>query len=120
MMIIEDPEAFSEVVCVASAEGQKPLFIMTDPHFESMSNPEKFPYSTGCFSSDSPQKLTYRKYFNQRLLDVDGREDIDYLFTAQYIVESKWILDDCNHFIWRQKPGRDFTASKARYHSVVS
>ena len=122
MMTIEDPEAFSEVVCVAPAEGQKPLFIMTDPHFESMSNPVKFPYGTGCFSSDRPQKLTYRKYFNQRLLDVDGRfaKDVDYLFTAQYIVESKQILDDCNHFIWRQKPGRDFTASQARDRSVLS
>ena len=122
MMTIEDPEAFSEVVCVAPAEGQKPLFIMTDPPFESMSNPVKFPYGTGCFSSDRPQKLTYRKYFNQRLLDVDGRfaYDVDYLFTAQYIVESKQILDDCNHFIWRQKPGRDFTASQARDHSVLS
>ena len=95
---------------------------MTDPHFESMSNPAKFPYGTGCFSSDRPQKMTYRKYFNQRLLDVDGRfaKDVDYLFTAQYIVESKPILDDCNHFVWRQKPGRDFTASQARDHSVLS
>ena len=32
MMTIEDPEAFSEVICVTPAEGQKPLFIMTDPH----------------------------------------------------------------------------------------
>ena len=25
------------------------------------------------FSTERPSKLTYRKYFNQRLLDVDGR-----------------------------------------------
>ena len=85
MMTIEDPDAFSEVVCVAPAEGQKPLFVMTDPHFESMSNPVKFPYGTGCFSSYRPQKLTY-----------------------------------CDHFVWRQKLGRDFTASQARDHSVLS
>ena len=122
MMTIEDPEAFSEVICVAPAEGQKPLFVMADPHFGSMSNPVKFSHGTGCFSSDRPQKLTYRKYFNQRLLDVDGRfaKHVDYLFTAQYIVESKQILDDCNHFVWRQKPGRDFTASQARDQSVLS
>ena len=60
MMIIEDPEAFSEVVCVAPADGQKPLFVMTDPHYESMSDPVKFLYGTGCFNSDRPQKLTYR------------------------------------------------------------
>ncbi len=46
MMTIENPEAFNEIVCVAPAEGQKPLYIMTDPNFEVMSNPEKFPISS--------------------------------------------------------------------------
>ena len=42
------------------------------------------------------KKLTYRKNFNQRLLDVDGRiaRDLDYLFVAQYIVEAKQVLYD--------------------------
>ena len=31
-------------------------------------------------------------------------KDLDYLFVAQYIVESKQIVDDGNHFIWRRKP----------------
>ena len=43
----------------------------------------------------------------------------DYLFTAQYIVEAKQILDDCNHFIWRQKPGT-LTAGQAKDHTFVS
>ena len=57
-------------------------------NFEAMSNPDKSPYGSG---SDQPRKLTCRKYFNQRLLDVDGRfaRDLDYLFVAQYIVEAK-------------------------------
>ena len=55
-------------------------------------------------STERHHKLTYRKYFNQRLLDVDGRfaHDIDYLFVAQYIVDSKQVFDDANNFIWRQ------------------
>lgn len=120
MMTIENPQAFAEIVCGAPAEGQKPLFIMTDPNFEAMSNPEKFPYGTGCYSSSGrPHKLTHRKYFSQRLLDVDGRfaRDTDYLFVARYTVESKRILDDC---IWRKKPGRDFTARQAKDPSLVS
>ena len=94
---------------------------MTDSNFETMSNPEKFPISDGCFAAGRPRKLTYRKYFNQRLLDVDGRfaKDIDYLFVAQYIVEAKQIVDDANNFIWRQKPGRDFTAQQAKDKSIV-
>ena len=122
IMSIENPETINEIVCVAPAEGQRPLSIMTDSNFETMSNPEKFPISDGCFADERPRKLTYRKYFNQRLLDVDGRfaKDIDYLFVAQYIVEAKQIVDDANNFIWRQKPGRDFTAQQAKDKSIVS
>ena len=78
-------------------------FIMTDPNFEAMFNPDKFCFPSGTFSSERPRKLTYRKYFNQRLLDVDGKfaHDLDYLFVAQYIVEAKQVLDDGNNFIWR-------------------
>ena len=42
--------------------------------------------------------------------------DTDYLFTAQYIVEAKKIQGDCNHFIFRQKPG----SLTARDDSFVS
>ena len=38
---------------------------------------------------------------NQRLLDVDARfaRDLDYLFVAKYIVESKQVFDDANNFV---------------------
>ena len=61
MMSIENPEAFAEIVCLAPGENQKPLYIMSDTNFEAMSNPDKFPYGTGCFSADRPKKLTYQK-----------------------------------------------------------
>ena len=54
MMSVENPEA---TVCVAPAEGKKPRFIMTDPHFETMFNPDKFCYGNGAFSTDRPKKL---------------------------------------------------------------
>ena len=87
-----------------------------------MSNPDKFPFGNGTFSSERPKKLTYRKYSNQRLLDVDGRfaRDLDYLFVAQYIVEAKQVLDDGNNFAWRQKPSRQFTAAQARDQTVLN
>ena len=122
MMCVENPESSRDIICVAPAEGEKPLNIMTDSSFEAMSNPDKFPFSSGTFSSERPKKLTYRKYFNQRLLDVDGRfaRDLDYLFVAQYIVEAKQIRDDGNNFAWRQKPSRQFTAAQARDSSLLS
>ena len=52
MMSIENPETFNEIVCVAPAEGQRPLSIMTDSSFETMSNPEKFPIGDGCFAAN--------------------------------------------------------------------
>ena len=56
MMCVENPESFREIICVAPAEGKKP---MTDSNFEAMSNPDKFPYGVGTYSSERPRKLTY-------------------------------------------------------------
>ena len=118
MMCVENPESFRHTMCVAPAEGERPLNIMIDLTFEAMSNPDKFPYGTG---SDRPRKLTYRKYFNQRLLDVDGRfaRDFDYLFVAQYVVEAKQVLDDGNIFAMRQKPCRQFTAAQTKDQTIL-
>ena len=82
MMSLENPEAFGQMVSLAPGEGQKPLSIMTDTGFEAMVNPDKFCFGTGTFNTERPRKLTYRKYFNQHLLDIDGRfaRDLDYLF----------------------------------------
>ena len=107
-MSLENPEADHKMYSIAPAEGEKPMSFMNDKYFEALCNPCNFPYGNGTFSTERERKLTYRKYFNQRLLDVDGRfaRDLDYLFVAQYIVESKQILDDCSHFIWRRTPGK--------------
>ena len=122
MMYVENPESFSHTMCVAPAEGERPLNIMTDLNLEAMSNPDKFPYGTGTFSCDRPRKLTYRNYFNQRLMDVDGRfaRDLDYLFVAQYNVEYKQVRDDGNNFTMRQKPSRQFTAAQALNQTVLN
>ena len=113
MMCVKNPESFREIICVAPAEGEKPLNII---NFEAMSNL----YGVGTYSSERPRKLIYRKYFNQRLLDNDGRfaRDPDYLFVAQYIVEAKQVSDDGNNFVCRQEPSRQFTAAHARDQTV--
>ena len=54
MMCLENPESFRDIVCVAPAEGKRPLNVMTDPNFEAMSNPDKFPFGNGTFSSKNP------------------------------------------------------------------
>ncbi|MDD9818100.1 MAG: hypothetical protein OXU61_08220 [Gammaproteobacteria bacterium] len=87
-----------------------------------MSNPDKFCLGKGGFAEQRPRKITYRKYFNARLQDVDGRfaRDLDYLFVAQYIVECKQVLDDGNNFAWRQKPTQQITASQVKDRAFLS
>ena len=114
-------EAFGQTVSIAPAEGQKPLSIMADAEFQAMVNPHKFCFGKGTLNTERPKKLTYRKYFNLRLLDVDGRfaRDIDYLFVAQYIVEAKQVLDDGNNYT-KKPQARQFTASQARGKTLLS
>ena len=64
-------------------------------------------------------------YFNQRLLDVDGRfaKDVEYLLAVQYAVESKQVADDAN-IVLRQSQGRQYrgqalTAGAVQNQSVL-
>ena len=50
----KNPESSREILCVAPAEGEKPLIIMTDSNFEAMSNPYKFPFANSTFRSGRP------------------------------------------------------------------
>ena len=120
-MFLSSDEPECQTHSIAPAEGQHPMNIIKDVQFELMCNPDKFPFGMGCFNETRTQKLTYRKYFQQRLLDVDGRfaRDLDYLFAAQYIVESKQIFDDASNFIWRQKPSTQLTARDTKSSSKI-
>ena len=95
------------VFTVAPGEGQKPIGILNDKYFEEMCNPTKYPSGRYGLLTERKTKLTVRKYFNQRLLDADGRfaRDIEYLLTAQYAVESKQVADDAS-ISMRQTRGR--------------
>ena len=76
-------------------EGQRPIPILTDEGFEQMCNPAKYPTGKFGFMASREKKLTVRRYFNQRLLDADGRfcKDVEYLLKAQYAVENKQVAD---------------------------
>ena len=83
-----------------------------------MCNPTKYPGGSCGLTHE-------REYFNQRLLDVDGRfaKDIEYLLTAQYAVESKQVADDVG-IVLRQSQGRLYrgqalTAGTIRNQSVL-
>ena len=84
-----------DIFCAAPGEGKTPISITKDAFFEEMFNPTKYPSGEGGLKTPRDTKVTERKYFNQRLLDADGRfgKDIEYLLTVHYMVEDKQVLD---------------------------
>ena len=103
----------NQIISVAPGEGMKPLNILTDQSFEEMAFPHKYPLGKGGFSEERKEKLTIRKFFNQRLLDVDGRfaRDVDYLLAAQYAVEQDQV-DHLQSIVVRQMHGRLYQGEK--------
>ena len=103
----------NSVICVAPGEGQKPLNILSDKDFEEMAFPQKYPYGKGGFSAERCENLTMRRYFNQRLLDVDGRfsGDVEYLLAAQYAAEYQQV-NSLTSVVMRQVPGRIYRGQR--------
>jgi hypothetical protein len=122
MLFNENPQIDSQIYSVAPGEGQKPLSMTSDENFEELFNPDKFCLGVGGFNTKRPRRIVHRRYFNQRLLDVDGRfaRDIDYLFVSQYIIESQQIRSCANHYVFRRKPCTQLTASQARDPNLVN
>ena len=82
--------------------------MLSDKFFEQLSNPEKFPDGKNGLLSEREKPIQTRKYFNQRLLDVDGRfaKSTDYLLSAQYATESQQIHGNINHYVFRRGKSR--------------
>ena len=99
-------EDLNSVFSIAPGEGQRPQPILDDDQFEITAFPNLFPTGIGCFKSLHQVNLTPSKYFNQRILNGDGRfaRDLDYLFSAQYAVEKKQVFDQVS-IVLRQTKG---------------
>ena len=73
-------------------ENNIPKYILLVNDFEVLAFPDLFPYGGGGYhNAHGKVKLPIRKYFQQCLLNVDGRfaQSIEYLFCAQYIADIK-------------------------------
>ena len=83
----------------APGENNIPKYILLDEQFEELAFPDLFPYGSGGYYSKERQcRLPIRKYFQQQLLNVDGRfaKNIEYIFCAQYISDIQQIQSDAN------------------------
>ena len=83
----------------APSENNIPKYILLDEDFEVFTFPDLFPYGyVGYFSQNGSQNLPIRKYFQQRLFNVDGHfaQKNEYIFCTQYIADIKQIQSDAN------------------------
>ena len=93
----------NQIYQCAPGENNIPKYILLDNDFEVLAFPDLFPYGSGGYhSANRKVKLPIRKYFQQHLLNVDGRfaQNIEYLFCAQYIAGIKQIESDATLAIW--------------------
>ena len=83
---------------IAPGEGKIPNPLMREEHFDVRAFPKHHP--SGKFGLHHPrnQKLSARKYFQQRLLNKDERfsKDPCYVFTAAYFLERQSIENQIN------------------------
>ena len=83
----------------APGENNIPRYILLDDDFEVLAFPDLFPYGFGGYNSRTSHcRLPIRKYFQQRLMNVDGRfaKNLEYIFCAQYISDIQQIQSDAN------------------------
>ena len=105
----------------APGENNIPRYILLDDDFEVLAFPDLFPYGYGGYNSRPIRcRLPIRKYFQQRLLNVDGRfsKNLEYIFCAQYISDIQQIQSDANLAIrlsrGRTLNGQNITAGVLR------
>ena len=87
----------NQIYQCAPGKNNIPKYILLDNDFEGLAFPDLFPYGSGGYhSANRKVKLPIRKYFQQRLLNVDGRfaQIIEYHFCAQYIADIKQTESD--------------------------
>ena len=87
----------NQIYQCAPEENNIPIYILLNNDFETLAFPDLFPYGGGVYHSVYRKvKLSIRKYFQQCLLNVDGRfaQNIEYLLYAQDIADIKQIESD--------------------------
>ena len=87
----------NQIYQCAPGKNNIPNYILLDNDFEVLAFPDFFQYGGGGYhNAHRKVKLPIRKYFQQCLLNVDGRsaQNIEYLFCPQYIADIKQIEID--------------------------
>ena len=100
----KDPDWTNKTLACAPGEKHKPIPLLTDRFFEEMSFPDKFADGKNGLLAERDKNIHTKRYFNQRLLDIDGRfaRSTEYLLSAQYATECKQVHGNISHYIFRR------------------
>ena len=85
--VIQFENVENQIYQCAPGENNIPIYILLDNDFEVLAFPDLFQYGGGCYhSAHRKVKLPIRKYFQQCLLNVDGRfaQNIEYILCTRY------------------------------------
>ncbi|XP_077976185.1 uncharacterized protein LOC120334975 [Styela clava] len=85
-----------DVLCIAPAEGNRPISILMDDKNEAKAFPTLFPSGRVTFGAFRDEQITLSRYFNCRLMSADDRfsKNVDYIFFSHYRSELNQILSN--------------------------
>ena len=110
------------VLNVAPGEGKRHEPFEKDQNSEELSFPHLFPSGRFGYSMQRPSKISMKKYFQSRVLNVDGRfsKCIEYIFYSQYRTEAREIADSLSVALRKGKES-DVTAGdlKNKVESLI-
>nr|XP_061819798.1 uncharacterized protein LOC133608527 isoform X1 [Nerophis lumbriciformis] len=99
---------FADVVCLAPAEGNSPVRMLSDKLNEAKCFPVLFPTSTNTFHTRRTHRLTLSRYFNNRVMHADGRfaRNVEYIFFSQYMSELDQVISSISVAMRKGKGGQ--------------
>nr|XP_061838349.1 uncharacterized protein LOC133620798 isoform X2 [Nerophis lumbriciformis] len=99
---------FADVVCLAPAEGNSPVRMLSDKLNEAKCFPVLFPTSTNTFHTRRTHRLTLSRYFNNRIMHADGRfaRNVEYIFFSQYMSELDQVISSISVAMRKGKGGQ--------------
>nr|XP_061819389.1 uncharacterized protein LOC133608199 [Nerophis lumbriciformis] len=99
---------FADVVCLAPAEGNSPVRMLSDKLNEAKCFPVLFPTSTNTFHTRRTHRLTLSRYFNNRIMHADGRfaRNVEYIFFSQYMSELDKVISSISVAMRKGKGGQ--------------
>ncbi|XP_061811977.1 uncharacterized protein, partial [Nerophis lumbriciformis] len=99
---------FADVVCLAPAEGNSPVRMLSDKLNEAKCFPVLFPTSTNTFHTRRTHRLTLSRYFNNRVMHADGRfaRNVEYIFFSQYMSELDKVISSISVAMRKGKGGQ--------------